>query len=147
MLCSLTSPASTPFASAFLILVTLLMAGCRSAPSSHSTNAADPKTAAKKGPIKITQFFATPENCGLVHYVRPLYPKEAKRAHIQGEVKLSFVITKTGDVGELHLVSGNPVLVPAAVAAVRQWRYAPCRLNGEPVEIKSVVVVPFNLNY
>ena len=61
-------------------------------------------------------------------------------------MKLNIVITKTGEVGETHLVSGNPALVPAAIEAVKQWRYAPCRLNGSAMEIKTEVVVPFNLN-
>jgi outer membrane biosynthesis protein TonB len=60
-------------------------------------------------------------------------------------VKLDVVVTKTGEAGELHLVSGNPALVPAAIEAVRQWRFAPCRLNGEPIEVKTEIIVPFTL--
>jgi protein TonB len=118
------------------ILLTLLLTGCGSAPPSHPA----------KGWIKIVDSLASPENCGLIHYVRPIYPKEAKRARIQGEVKLALVVTRTVEVSELHPVSGNPILVPAAMEAVRQWRYAPCRLNGEPVEVKGETVVPFTLN-
>jgi periplasmic protein TonB len=128
------------------ILVLFLLAGCRSAPSSHPTTVVDSKTAPKKGQIKAGDFFASPENCGLIHDVRPVYPKDAKRAGIQGDVKLNIIITKTGEVGELHLVSGNTALAAAAIEAVKQWRFAPCRLNGEPVAVKTQIDVPFNLN-
>jgi outer membrane biosynthesis protein TonB len=49
-------------------------------------------------------------------------------------------------VGELNLISGDPALVPAAIKAVKQWRYAPCRLNGEPVEVKTQIDVSFTLS-
>lgn len=61
-------------------------------------------------------------------------------------MKLRIVVSKTGQVGNLDLVSGNPALVPAAIAAVKQWRFAPCRLNGDPIEVKTEIVVAFNLN-
>ena len=82
----------------------------------------------------------------MIHGVRPAYPKEARRAHIEGVVKLNIVVTKTGEVTEFHVISGNPILVPAAIGAVKQWRYAPCHVNGEPVEIKTQVDVPFTLS-
>jgi TonB family protein len=88
----------------------------------------------------------SPENCGMIHGVRPVYPKKARAMHIEGVVKLNIVVTKTGEVAELHAVSGNPILVPAAIAGVKRWRYAPCRLNGEPIEIKTQVDVPFTLS-
>ena len=128
------------------ILVMLSVAGCHSAPSSRPTTATASKTAPAKGQIQAGDFFGSPENCGLIHEVRPAHPKDAKRARIQGDVKLNIVITKTGEVSEANLVSGNPALAAAAIKAVRQWRFAPCRLNGEPVEVKTEVVVPFNLN-
>ena len=104
----------------------------------------------KKSPIQsqilIGDFLATPENCGMVHSVRPVYPKEAKRAHVEGIVKFAVLITKTGEVGELNLLSGNPALVPATTKAVPQWRYAPCKLNGEPVEVKTQIDISFTLS-
>ena len=59
---------------------------------------------------------------------------------------LAILISKNGDVSELHLISGNPVLVPAAIAAVKQWKYSPTLLNGIPVEIMTQVDVSFNLS-
>jgi TonB family protein len=76
-----------------------------------------------------------------------VYPKEAKTAHIEGVVKVQFIITKTGEVAELQVLSGDPVLVPAAIEAVKKWRFAPCRVDGsEPVEIKTESLVSFTLN-
>jgi TonB family protein len=127
------------------ILVMLSVAGCHSAPSSRPTTATASKTAPAKGQIQAGDFFGSAENCGLIHDVRQVYPKDAKRARIQGDVKLNIVITKSGEVGEMNLVSGNPALVPSAAEAVMQWRHAPCRLIGEPVEVKTAVIVPFTL--
>lgn len=86
-----------------------------------------------------------PENF-LIHQVRPIYPKEAKRKRIQGTVRFDVEISKTGVVSEIHLKSGNPILVPAARDAVKQWLYAPTILNGEPVEVKTTIDINFNLD-
>jgi TonB family protein len=69
-------------------------------------------------------------------------------ARIQGVVKVEYVITKTGDVRDLHVVSGDPLLVPAAIAAVTQWRFASCRVPGttEPVERRTQSDISFTLN-
>ena len=69
-------------------------------------------------------------------------------ARIQGVVKVEYVITKTGDVRDLHVVSGDPLLVPAAIAAVTQWRIAPCRVPGmsERVETRTREDISFTLN-
>jgi protein TonB len=70
----------------------------------------------------------------------------AKSARIQGEVVLSAVIDATGQIQNLQLVSGHPMLVPAAIAAVRQWRYKPYLLNGQPVEVETTITVIFSLS-
>lgn len=82
----------------------------------------------------------------LVHRVEPLYPPLAKAARIQGEVILSAVISTTGDIQNLQLVSGHPMLVPAAISAVQQWRYKPYLLNGQPVEVETTITVIFTLS-
>jgi protein TonB len=81
----------------------------------------------------------------LVHRVEPTYPPLAKAARIQGEVVLSAVISVNGDIENLQLVSGHPMLVPAALTAVRQWRYKPYLLNGQPVEVETTITVIFSL--
>ena len=82
----------------------------------------------------------------MIRQPRPVYLKEAKAEHIEGVVHLAILISKNGDVSELHLISGNPVLVPAAIAAVKQWKYSPTLLNMVPVETKTQVDVSFNLS-
>jgi protein TonB len=82
----------------------------------------------------------------LVYSVDPVYPALARAAHIEGVVKLRGVIAVDGHITELALESGHPLLAPAALAAVRQWRYAPTKLNDEPVEVVTAIEVTFRLN-
>jgi len=65
---------------------------------------------------------------------------------VQGEVILSAVIDTNGEIKNLQLVSGHPMLVPSAITAVRQWRYKPYLLNGQPVEVETIITVIFSLN-
>jgi periplasmic protein TonB len=80
-----------------------------------------------------------------IHRVEPVYPKIARSARIQGAVQLKAIISKNGDVTELEVVSGHPMLIPAALDAVKQWRYRPYLLNGEPVEVETDITVIFNI--
>jgi len=81
----------------------------------------------------------------LLNKVAPLYPPLARQARIQGTVILNIVITKTGDVGDITLFSGHPILAPAAIEAVKQWKYRPYEKDGEPVDIRTTVQVNFKL--
>lgn len=81
----------------------------------------------------------------LIHDVRPQYPVLARQAHIQGVVVLLAVIGKDGAVQDLHVKSGPPMLAQAAVDAVRQWRYKPYFLNGQPVEVDTQININFTL--
>ncbi len=81
----------------------------------------------------------------LIHKVEPPYPVLAKSARVQGNVVLKAIIDREGNIQDLQLVSGHPMLVPAAVDAVRQWRYRPYLLNGQPVEVETTVTVIFTL--
>jgi protein TonB len=67
------------------------------------------------------------------------------QARVQGTVVLQAVIGKDGTIRELRLISGHPMLAPAAIEAVKQWRYRPYLLNGEPVEVDTQVNVNFTL--
>ncbi len=78
--------------------------------------------------------------------VDPVYPPLARQARIQGRVILKVVISKIGDVENLQLISGHPMLAPAAIEAVKQWKYRPFLLNGEPVEVETQVEVNFTLS-
>jgi protein TonB len=82
----------------------------------------------------------------LVHRVEPTYPVLARTARVQGEVVLTAIISTTGEIENLQLVSGHPMLVPEAIAAVRQWRYKPYLLNGQPVEVETTITVIFALS-
>ena len=81
----------------------------------------------------------------LVHQVKPQYPPIAVQARIQGTVVLQAVIGKDGTVKDLRLLSGHPMLSPAAIEAVKLWRYRPYLLNGEPVEVDTQINVNFTL--
>jgi protein TonB len=82
----------------------------------------------------------------LVSKVNPTYPPLARQARIAGTVVLQAEISKTGDIQKLHLISGHPMLAPAAIEAVKQWKYKPYLLNGEPVEVDTEVLVNFTLS-
>jgi periplasmic protein TonB len=81
----------------------------------------------------------------LVHKVVPTYPPLARSAHIQGTVVLQAMISKSGTIENLRLLSGHPMLAPAAIEAVRRWRYRPYILNSEPVEVETQITVNFSL--
>jgi len=81
----------------------------------------------------------------LVHKVTPPYPPLARAARVQGSVVLQAVIGKDGNIQNLKLVSGHPMLAPAAIEAVKQWKYKPYFLNGEPVEVDTQITVNFTL--
>ncbi len=81
----------------------------------------------------------------LVHQVSPIYPRAALAMRIEGTVELTTTISKSGDITHVKIVSGDPQLAKAAADAVKQWKYKPYLLNGEPVDIQTVVTVNFKL--
>lgn len=81
----------------------------------------------------------------LISQNKPPYPQLAKTARIQGDVVLRAIISKNGTIENLQVVSGHPMLQQAALDAVRQWRYKPYYLNGEPVEVDTTITVKFSL--
>jgi protein TonB len=81
----------------------------------------------------------------LVFQPRPGYPPLARQARIQGTVRLQALISKEGKIENLTVLGGHPLLIPAALEAVRQWRYQPTLLNGVPVEVETTIEVNFTL--
>jgi TonB family protein len=81
----------------------------------------------------------------LVKKVPPSYPEDARQSRIQGQVVLKALIDTNGDVADLDLISGHPALAPAAIAAVKQWKYKPYLLNGQPVNAETQITVNFTL--
>ena len=101
------------------------------------TDTAQPQT------VRVSQGVST----GLIlTKVQPQYPDDAKQARIQGQVILQAVIDKNGDVEQLTLLSGHPMLAAAALEAVKQWKYKPYLLNGQPVKVETQIVVNFQLS-
>jgi protein TonB len=82
----------------------------------------------------------------LVQRVEPVYPGVALRARIQGTVTLAAIISREGNIENLKLISGHPLLVPAAIDAVKQWRYRPYMLSGEPLEVETTIIVNFHVD-
>ena len=82
----------------------------------------------------------------LINRVQPVYPPLARQTRVSGTVRLHAIISKDGTVQQLEVMSGHPLLVQAALDAVRQWRYRPTLLNGEPVEVDTTIDVIFSLN-
>jgi periplasmic protein TonB len=81
-----------------------------------------------------------------IRRVEPTYPDMARRMRVSGTVRLEGVIGIDGRITELKVLEGNPLLIQAAVVAVRQWLYRPTTLNGDPVEVVAPIEVIFRLN-
>jgi protein TonB len=81
----------------------------------------------------------------LIHQVNPIYPSLARATHITGAVQLRAVIGKDGSVRSLTVIGGHPLLTKAAMDAVRQWRYKPYLLNGQPLEVETQITIQFRM--
>ena len=101
-----------------------------------------PRRPAESGPVRVGGKVQPPR---LVRRIQPLYPPLAKQTRTQGEVVLDCVIDAQGNVTQIHLISGHPLLIQAALDAVRQWKYQPTLLNGEPVAVELRVKVQFTM--
>jgi len=97
-------------------------------------------------PIERIRVASRVAEANLIHDVAPQYPPEAGRARIEGMVVLMAVIGKDGSVQDVRVESGLPLLAQAAIDAVKQWRYRPYLLNGEPVEVDSRITINFTLS-
>jgi protein TonB len=82
----------------------------------------------------------------LINRVIPVYPLLAKQARVAGTVKLIGIVGRDGRVQQLQVISGHPLLIQAALDAVRQWLYHPTLLNGDPVEVVAPIDVHFTLS-
>ncbi len=83
----------------------------------------------------------------LLRQDRPRYPELAKQARIAGTVRLLALIDETGTVEQLKLIDGHPLLVEAAIDAVRRWRYRPMLQDGVPVAVVTTIKIPFTINW
>lgn len=99
---------------------------------------------AGSSPLRIA---ANVQAAKIIKRVQPEYPEDARRTRISGTVRMHAIIGKDGGIKQLEVVSGHPMLKDAAFDAVRQWRYRPTLLNGEPVEVDTTIDVIFSLNW
>jgi len=113
--------------------------------SQTSSLAALPKLAVP-APAKRIRISQGVTKGSLIQKIEPKYPPLALAARIRGQVLLKAIIGKDGEIKELELVSGHAFLAPAAITAVRQWRYRPFLLNGEPIEVETTVTVTFQIS-
>lgn len=104
-----------------------------------------PRPALPSGPSPEARAVSEVTPARLIHSVKPRYPTAARVRKIEGAVLLSFKVDAFGRVKDIDVVSGNPDLAQAAVAAVRQWRYDPFKLNGKPVDGQTNVTVNFSI--
>ncbi len=81
----------------------------------------------------------------LIHRVEPEYPSEAREQHIQGSVVLDVQVMGDGTVGNIEILKGSPLLAEAAVHAVRQWKYQPYFVDGQPVQSQTRITINFSL--
>jgi protein TonB len=102
-----------------------------------------PKPKAPVGPQRIDGQVA---EANLIRRIQPVYPPLAKSARVQGTVEFTATISKEGNIENLQLVRGHPLLVNAAKEAVLQWKYRPTMLNGSPVEVITDIIVNFTLS-
>lgn len=117
------------------------------APNSETNSAASASSANPDKPQVMRVRVASGVTRGLiVKKVQPVYPQQAKYARIQGSVIMRAVINKNGDVTDLEVLDGPIELAVSAVNAVRQWKYRPYVLNGEPVEVMTTITVNYTLS-
>jgi protein TonB len=97
--------------------------------------------AAPQRPLRV----ATIDAAKIISQPKPVYPPLARQTRTQGTVRLEAIISKEGRIENLAVISGHPLLIQAAMEAVKQWRYQPTLLNGAPVEVITTIEVNFTL--
>jgi protein TonB len=96
----------------------------------------------EKRPVKLSEGVL---EARLISRIEPQYPSLAIQTKTEGTVRLHAIISREGRITSLDVLSGHPFLVKAALDAVREWRYRPTMLNGEPVEVETSITVIFRL--
>jgi protein TonB len=102
----------------------------------------DPEKKAAAKPMAVSELTALAQ---LVYRVEPIYPKLAILRRTEGTVQLRAIIGRDGAVRELHVLSGDAVLAFAAQEAVKQWRFRPTLLNGQPIEVDTFITAVFKI--
>ncbi len=111
-------------------------------PQSNPAALPIPPRPAPRAPVRVGGLVKPPRPLSTP---QPIYPTLARQARIQGEVIIDAVIDASGNVVEMQVLSGPPLLVPAALEALARWKYEPTLLNGEPIAVRMHVTVSFRL--
>lgn len=101
-----------------------------------------PKAVASKAPIRVGGRVKAPLP---ISTPQPQYPALARGAKIEGDVVIDAVIDTTGNVVEMRVISGHPLLIQSAMNALKKWRYEPTYLNEDPVSVQLMVTIRFRL--
>jgi protein TonB len=101
-----------------------------------------PAAPAPKAPIRVGGRIKPPR---AISTPEPIYPPLAKQAKIQGNVVIDAVIDVDGNVVEMQVISGHPLLIPSAMEALRHWKYEPTYLNEQPVPVRLIVTIKFQM--
>jgi TonB family protein len=113
--------------------------------SATVTGAQEKTETPPKPPVQRVRLGGNVTRKNVIKSVPPIYPPAARAKGIQGKVTMHAIIAKDGSVSQLEVMSGIPILAKAAMDAVRQWKYRPTLLNGEPVEVDTTIDVIFTL--
>lgn len=101
-----------------------------------------PPSVKQKGPLRVGGHVRAPK---AIVIVQPEYPALAREAHIQGQVRIDAVLDEQGNVVEMKVVSGPPLLYQAALDALKKWKYEPTYLNDQPIAVQMIVTITFQL--
>jgi periplasmic protein TonB len=139
---------ASPVKGALLVSLLVLCAGSGlSGQESQSTPPQEKHSAASQSQSPTRVRISSGVAAGLLMVKsNPAYPEKARKDRIQGAVVLHAIIDKKGDVASLDVVSGDPVLAKAAIKAVKKWKYLSYLINGQPVEIETIIQVNFTLS-
>ena len=111
-----------------------------------ATTQAEVERAASVTPERVVALSPAAAESSLIHRVEPEYPEEARNRQVQGPVVLDIHIGQDGTVQDAKLVSGEPLLADAAIAAVSQWRFRPRLVDGVPAEMQTRITLNFRLS-
>jgi protein TonB len=125
-----------------LLALCLVVSGALGIASQNSLDATPPAQTQLPNRVRVSQGVTQGL---LIKKVSPKYPSKARNNRVQGTVVLKAVISTSGDITELNVLSGDELLVPSALKAVKQWKYRPYMLQGHPVEIDTQITVNYTL--
>lgn len=131
---------------AILAAATLVLSGASAQGITSAGGTPQAQSEAPAAPVAELHVDARTARMQLIHQVDPFYPQMARAARVQGIVVLYVAIAKDGNVMDARYFSGPPLLMHAAIDAVKQWKYKPSLLNGAPVEATTSVEIPFGLS-